>query len=208
MLCQHLFLASCICILRYPLIWLPPSPTCRLSLPIPAALRYPEPAAGRAGQLWPSSYSAEEDNTTRVLLTSKCLFPGFPLESLAAPTWTRKTRLVKHNGIRRGRGRVDSRRKWKQARGGSLLWGARYVAPMMHPFVLNNNYKATVFSLSEFYPRFNLPLFLPQSRGLPSVSPHHYVIAPDFNSSVRVLFTHIVLTPCKYVRSNFSRTPF
>ncbi len=135
MLCQHLFLASCICILRYSLIWLAPSPTCRLSLPIPAALRYPEPSAGRAGQLWPSRNQA--DNTTRVLLTSKCIFTGFPLESLAAPTWTRKTRLVKHNGIRRGR----------QARGGSLLWRARYVAPMMHPFVSNNNYKATVFHL-------------------------------------------------------------
>lgn len=55
MLCQHLFLASYICILQYPMN-LHPSPTCHLSLPIPSALRYPELLAGRvaaasAGQL-------------------------------------------------------------------------------------------------------------------------------------------------------------
>ncbi len=136
MLCQHLFLASCICILRYPLIWLAPSPTCRLSLPIPAALRYPEPSAGRAEQLWPSSYSAEEDNTTRVLLTSKCIFTGFPLESLAAPTWTPKTRLMKHNGIRRERGTEKSTAKGNESRRAEavcceelamlLPWGIRW----------------------------------------------------------------------------------
>ncbi len=75
----------------------------------------------------------------------------------------------------------------------------------MHPFVLNNNSKATVFHLREIYPRFSLPLFLPQSRGLPSVSPHHYVIAPDSKSSERVLFTHVVFTPCKHCPKQFQR---
>ncbi len=60
-------------------------------------------------------------------------------------------------------------------------------------------------SIWEFYPRFSLPLFLPQSRGLPSVSPHHYVIAPDSKSSERVLFTHVVFTPCKHCHKQFHR---
>jgi len=60
----------------------------------------------------------------------------------------------------------------------------RYVVPMMHPFVLYNNYNAMVFqAVREFDPIASLPVFLPQSRGHPSRPypghEHHYVIAPD-----------------------------
>lgn len=86
----------------------------------------------------------------------------------------------------------------------------RYVVPMMHPFVLNNDYKAMVFPLREFYPRSSLPLFLPQSRGLPSRPypghEHHYVIAPGFKClSLCVLFTHTIFTSRKRYMTPFQR---
>lgn len=76
--------------------------------------------------------------------------------------------------------------------------------------VLNNKYKAMVFPLNLCYPRYSLPLFLPQSRGLPSRPypghEHHYVIAPDLKClCVSVLFTHNVFTPCKRYPMQFQR---
>lgn len=68
-------------------------------------------------QLWPSGYSAEEDARNRtketipVQLTSKCIFTGFPLESLTSPAWARKRRLMKQNSIGGEKRTIDRKRK-------------------------------------------------------------------------------------------------